>query len=126
MKSLVEFIAESIIEEAKFNVIADEESETNQKDYIKLVVVDKNFEPQDEVGFVAVSELGKNPSNNKTWLPDLGKYIGKNHHLSNTDAVSVQYWDDDEEDWVQFAGVYGNGKVNLWDPDAIEGKNPFK
>lgn len=126
MKSLTDCIKESLLTEAKFNVIADEEPETKQHDYIKIDVVDNNFELVDEVGFVEIKELGNKLSDNKTWLPDLGKYIGKNHGLTSTTTLSVMYWDEKEEDWIQFASVDKNGKILLWDPDAIEGKNPFK
>lgn len=126
MKSLVDCIKESLLTEAKFNVIADEEPETKQKDYIKIDVVDKNFELVDEVGFIEIKELGDKLNDEKTWLPDLGKYIGKNHGLTSTTTLSVMYWDEKEEDWVQFASVDKNGKILLWDPDAIKGENPFK
>lgn len=124
MKSLTECIKESLLLESKFNVNAD--LEKNQTDYIKIEVIDKNFDLIDEVGFVLIEDLGNKPSNEKTWLPELGKYIGKNHGLSNGDSLSIQYWDENEEDWVQFAAVDRNGNIKLWDPDALEGKHPFE
>ena len=125
MKDLSVHICEALLEESvKFDVVAD--IETKETDYIKIDAVDKNFELIDEVGFVAIKDLGDKLGNEKTWLPDLGKYIGKNHRLSSTDNISIQYFDDGEEDWIQFAGVRPNGKIELWDPKAISVENPFK
>ena len=125
MKDLSVHISEALLVEAlKFDVVAD--VETKDTDYIKVDAIDKNFDLIDEVGFVAIKDLGNKLGDEKTWLPDLGKYIGKNHHLSNTDLVSVQYFDENEGEWIQFAGVRPNGKIELWDPDALEVENPFK
>ena len=125
MKDLSVHICEALLKESvKFDVVAN--IETKETDYIKIDVVDKNFELLDEVGFVAIKDLGDKLGNEKTWLPDLGKYIGKNHRLSSTDNISVQYFDDGEGDWIQFAGVRPNGKIELWDPKAISVENPFK
>ena len=125
MKDLSVHICEALLEESvKFDVVAD--IETKETDYIKIDAVDKNFELIDEIGFVAIKDLGDKLGNEKTWLPDLGKYIGKNHRLSSTDNISVQYFDDGEGDWIQFAGVRPNGKIELWDPKAISVENPFK
>ena len=125
MKDLSVHICEALLEESvKFDVVAD--IETKETDYIKIDAVDKNFELIDEVGFVAIKDLGDKLDNEKTWLPDLGKDIGKNHRLSSTDNISVQYFDDDEGDWIQFARVRPNGKIELWDPKAISVENPFK
>lgn len=125
MKDLSVHICEALLEESvKFDVVAD--IETKETDYIKIDAVDKNFELIDEVGFVAIKDLGDKLGNEKTWLPDLGKYIGKNHRLSNTDNISIQYFDDGEGDWIQFARVRPNGKIELWDPKAISVENPFK
>ena len=125
MKDLSVHISEALLEESvKFDVVAD--IETKETDYIKIDAVDKNFELIDEVGFVAIKDLGDKLGNEKAWLPDLGKYIGKNHRLSSTDNISVQYFDDGEGDWIQFAGVRPNGKIELWDPKAISVENPFK
>jgi len=125
MKDLSVHISEALLVEAlKFDVVAD--VETKDTDYIKVDAIDKNYDLIDEVGFVAIKDLGNKLGDEKTWLPDLGKYIGKNHHLSNTDLVSVQYFDENEGEWIQFAGVRPNGKIELWDPDALEVENPFK
>ena len=125
MKVLSVNICKALLEESvKFDVVAD--IDTKETDYIKIDAVDKNFELIDEVGFVAIKDLGDKLGNEKTWLPDLGKYIGKNHRLSSTDNISVQYFDDGEGDWIQFTGVRPNGKIELWDHKAISVENPFK
>ena len=125
MKDLKEQLSEALLEEAiKFDVVAD--VETKDTDYIKVDAIDKNFELIDEVGFVAIKDLGNKLGDEKTWLPDLGKYIGKNHGLRSSDSISVLYFDENEGDWIQFAAVRGNGKVELWDPESLEVENPFK
>ena len=125
MKDLSVHICEALLEESvKFDVVAD--IETKETDYIKIDAVDKNFELIDEVGFVAIKDLGYKLGDEETWLHDLGKYIGKDHRLSSTDNISVQYFDDDEGDWIKFALVRPNGKIELWDPKAISVENPFK
>ena len=125
MKDLSAYISEALlVESVKFDVVAD--VETKNTDYIKVDAIDKNFDLIDEVGFVAIKDLGNKLGDEKTWLPDLGKYIGKNHGLRSSDSISVQYFDENEGDWIQFAAVRGNGKVELWDPESLEVENPFK
>jgi hypothetical protein len=125
MKDLKDFIIESIEvdESLKIEVLADPEG--TEKDYIKVVAIDDNMEPIDEIGYVAIKDLGTK-DDYKKWLPEVGKFFKKNHGLRPKDVVSLQGWDEDNEDWVQFAAVDGNGKVELWNPDAIDGEHPFK
>lgn len=125
MKDLKDFIIESveIDESLKIEVLADPEGD--EKDYIKVDAIDENMEPIDEIGYVAIKDLGTK-EDYKKWLPELGKFFKKNHGLRPKDVVSLQGWDADNEDWVQIAAVDGTGKIELWDPSNIEGEHPFK
>ena len=128
MKSLTDCIRESLLNEAKFNVIADEEPETKQKDYIKVCAMDENDELIDEIGYIALIEIEKIAplKEYKKWVPELGKFFKKNHGLRGSDWVSIQFYNEDDEDYAQFTGSDGNGKIQFWDLSYLDKNNPFK